>query len=327
MFSSLNRLTRVLRRRTELCYNQQRSSGFIVLWVFCHFSHIPLIRSRINSVHHLQRSLTKDSLGVSNSTSSIRFRCVSVSINFVFWNSRLPEIDPDVADKLLSVCDDLPKFSQLSTDKIFTLMGKGIMDYECVVRNTDRKLQGWCDFISFNRLRICWNWTNFPSDLLVLTDSPKLYPDLFEDVLDPMEKATATFDTVLGTMKTLYLGNSESVPPNIYYALATRAMNARNTKYVLDDVYDRCKVNDFLILSSSFYHFLDSPIKFCAFIFKNCDKSKLTEEQSRLVDKHVIEGRLNAIDAKPRFRSIHSYKTARLSQRMSQFRIRVEVIT
>ncbi|KAK7593143.1 hypothetical protein V9T40_007895 [Parthenolecanium corni] len=212
MFSNLNRLTRVLRRRTELCYNQQRSSGFIVL---------------------------------------------------------LPEVDPDVADKLLSVCDDLPKFSQLSTDKIFTLMGKSIVDYECVVRNTDRKLQ----------------------------DSPKLYPDLFEDVIDPMEKATTTFDTVCATMKTLYLGNSEFVPPNIYYTLATRAQNARNAKFFLDEVYDRCK---------------------------NCDKSKLTEEQSRLVDKHVIEGRLNAIDAKPRYRSIHAFKTARLTQRMSQFRIRVE---
>lgn len=59
-----------------------------------------------------------------------------------FLNSRLPEIDPEVADKLLSVCDDLPKFSQLSVDKIFTIVGKSIMDYECVVRNTDRKLHG-----------------------------------------------------------------------------------------------------------------------------------------------------------------------------------------
>ncbi|KAM7249022.1 hypothetical protein ACFE04_026208 [Oxalis oulophora] len=186
-----------------------------------------------------------------------------------FLNSRLPEIDPEVADKLLSVCDDLPKFSQLSVDKIFTIVGKSIMDYECVVRNTDRKLN----------------------------ESGKLYPDLFEDVLDPMEKATNSFDTVFGTMKTLYLGNSDIVPPNIYFALATRAANARNTKFYLDDVYERCKT---------------------------CDRSKLTEEQSRLVDKHVIEGRLNAIDAKPRYRSIHAYKTARLTQRMSQFRIRVE---
>ena len=58
---------------------------------------------------------------------------------------------------------------------------------------------------------------------------------------------------------------------------------------------------------------------------KKCDKSQLTEEQSRLVDKHVIEGRLNAIEAKPRFRSIHQFKTIRLTQKMAQFRIRVEV--
>lgn len=84
----------------------------------------------------------------------------------------------------------------------------------------------------------------------VLTDSPKLYPDLFEDVIDPMEKATTTFDTVCATMKTLYLGNSEFVPPNIYYTLATRAQNARNAKFFLDEVYDRCKVK--LFHNSSF---------------------------------------------------------------------------
>lgn len=143
-----------------------------------------------------------------------------------------------------------------------------------------------------------------------------------------MEKATNSFDTVFGTMKTLYLGNSDIVPPNIYFALATRAANARNTKFYLDDVYERCKVNNILTPSSSIFHpFSDSLMKFWCFFVKTCDRSKLTEEQSRLVDKHVIEGRLNAIDAKPRYRSIHAYKTARLTQRMSQFRIRVEVIT
>lgn len=61
------------------------------------------------------------------------------------------------------------------------------------------------------------------------------------------------------------------------------------------------------------------------FVLKKCDKSQLTEEQSRLVDKHVIEGHLNAIEAKPRYRSIHQFKTIRLTQKMAQFRIRVEV--
>lgn len=55
---------------------------------------------------------------------------------------RLPEIDPEVADKLVSINEDLPTFSKITTEKIGIFMGKQIVDYECLVRNSDRKLEG-----------------------------------------------------------------------------------------------------------------------------------------------------------------------------------------
>lgn len=55
---------------------------------------------------------------------------------------RLPEVDTELAEKLLSVHEELPVFSKLTTDKLGTMMGKQIVDYECSIRNMDRKLEG-----------------------------------------------------------------------------------------------------------------------------------------------------------------------------------------
>ncbi|XP_065212078.1 uncharacterized protein LOC135839798 [Planococcus citri] len=181
----------------------------------------------------------------------------------------LPEVDTELAEKLLSVHEDLPAFSKLSTDKIGTMMGKQIVDYECSVRNMDRKLE----------------------------ETPHLYPDLFEDILDPLEKVTSSFDTIWGLLKTLYLGNSNLVPATTYFSLATRGVHARGVRFQAESLYRACK---------------------------SCDKSKVTEEQARLVEKHVVEGDLSLLDAKPRFRTIGQLKTQKLIDRQYHFRIRVE---
>ncbi len=55
---------------------------------------------------------------------------------------RLPEVDPEIADKMVSVHDELPTFSHLTTEKLGMLMGKQIVDYECAVRDADGKLEG-----------------------------------------------------------------------------------------------------------------------------------------------------------------------------------------
>lgn len=55
------------------------------------------------------------------------------------------------------------------------------------------------------------------------------------------------------------------------------------------------------------------------------DKSKLSEEQARLIDKHVSEGSLSALDAKPTYRAVYFEKAKKLSEKEYHFRIRVEV--
>lgn len=61
---------------------------------------------------------------------------------FPYFIDRLPEVDPELADNLISVNNDLPAFAKLTTERLGMLMGKHIVDYECVVRNTARKLEG-----------------------------------------------------------------------------------------------------------------------------------------------------------------------------------------
>lgn len=59
-------------------------------------------------------------------------------------------------------------------------------------------------------------------------------------------------------------------------------------------------------------------------MLQECDKSKVTEEQARLVDKHVIEGHLSGLDAK-RYKGAVAFKSQRLIEKQYHFRIRLEV--
>lgn len=58
---------------------------------------------------------------------------------------------------------------------------------------------------------------------------------------------------------------------------------------------------------------------------QECDKSKLTEEQARFLDKILVEGRLNALDATPKFRALNSVESGKLKDKQTYFRLRVEV--
>ncbi len=60
-------------------------------------------------------------------------------------------------------------------------------------------------------------------------------------------------------------------------------------------------------------------------MFQKCDKNKLSEDQARVVDKHILEGSLNGLDSSPRFRSINVFKSSLILEKQGQFRIRVEV--
>lgn len=159
-------------------------------------------------------------------------------------------------------------------------------------------------------------------------ETPHLYPDLFEDILDPLEKVTSSFDTIWGLLRTLYMANSNLVPATAYFSLAKRGIHARGVRFQAENIYKACKVI-YVTYSTSFRSqnvinlivFLNTM----ALLLQSCDKSKVTEEQARLIDKHVVEGDLSLLDAKPRFRTIAGLKTQKLIDRQYHFRIRVEV--
>lgn len=73
-------------------------------------------------------------------------------------------------------------------------------------------------------------------------ETPTLCPDLFEDVLDPIEKVTCSFDTIWGLLKTLYLGDTKLVPSTTYFSLASRAVSARSARYAAENIFKACQV-------------------------------------------------------------------------------------
>lgn len=101
-----------------------------------------------------------------------------------------------------------------------------------------------------------------------LTNSKKV--NLFEDVFDPLEKLGAPLDMTWGVSKMLYLGNSSLMPTKSYMAIHERAKRARAAKFNSYLIYEAC------LRSSN-------------------DDSNKTDEQKRLIQKFVLEGKLNGL--------------------------------
>ena len=70
-----------------------------------------------------------------------------------------------------------------------------------------------------------------------------MYPDLFEDILNPLEKTISSFDTVFGIFRSLYLCDSKAVPPNTYFSLVNRILAAKVTLFHAENIFASCKVS------------------------------------------------------------------------------------
>lgn len=95
----------------------------------------------------------------------------------------------------------------------------------------------------------------------------------FVDVFKRLERLDSQLELTWGMAKTLYLGNSSLMPTKSYIQLHERAHKARSTK------------------------FNSVPIFQAAVTEKNRLK-KLTDEEQRLLDKYILEGKLNGLDVK-----------------------------
>lgn len=95
----------------------------------------------------------------------------------------------------------------------------------------------------------------------------------FVEIFQPLEKLDSQLELTWGMAKTLYLGNSSLMPTKSYIQIHERAHKARSSKFNSIPIF-QAAVNE-----------------------KNRLK-KLTDEEQRLLDKYILEGKLNGLDVK-----------------------------
>ncbi|KPI97181.1 Oligopeptidase A [Papilio xuthus] len=95
----------------------------------------------------------------------------------------------------------------------------------------------------------------------------------FVEIFQPLEKLDSQLELTWGVTKTLYLGNSSLMPTKSYLQIHERAHKARSSKFTSIPIF-QAAVNE-----------------------KNRLKD-LTDEEQRLLDKYILEGKLNGLDVK-----------------------------
>jgi oligopeptidase A len=96
--------------------------------------------------------------------------------------------------------------------------------------------------------------------------------DLFNDVLNPLEEIASPLDTTWGLAKALYLGNSTLMPTKSYLTIHDRARRVRASKFNSHPIYYAIKKAQ------------NTPIE------------DYNDAQKRLINKYVLEAKLNGIE-------------------------------
>lgn len=96
--------------------------------------------------------------------------------------------------------------------------------------------------------------------------------DLFNDVFNPLEEIASPLDTTWGLAKTLYLGNSTLMPTKSYLTIHDRARRVRASK------------------------FNSLPVYYAVKAAQTNPTQDYSESQKRLINKYVLEARLNGIE-------------------------------
>lgn len=96
--------------------------------------------------------------------------------------------------------------------------------------------------------------------------------DLFAEIFNPLEEIASPLDTTWGLAKTLYLGNSTLMPTKSYLTIHDRARRVRASK------------------------FNSLPIYYAVKAAQSNSSEKYDESQKRLINKYVLEARLNGIE-------------------------------
>uniref|UniRef100_A0A6B2EC97 oligopeptidase A n=1 Tax=Phlebotomus kandelakii TaxID=1109342 RepID=A0A6B2EC97_9DIPT len=127
--------------------------------------------------------------------------------------------------------------------------------------------------------------------------------DVFSEVVDPLEHIGAPLETTWGLAKTLYLGNSVLMPTKSYITIHERARRARMAKF--------SSVNIFRAIKEAHLGGSES----------------LSEEQKRIIQKYLLEGKLNGLELQGEQKARLDSVLSKLGSERAKFRQKVEIST
>ncbi|XP_011310699.1 probable cytosolic oligopeptidase A [Fopius arisanus] len=126
--------------------------------------------------------------------------------------------------------------------------------------------------------------------------------DIVTQVLHPLEDLSIPLETTWGVTKALYFGNQSLMPTKYYLNIHNRMIRARATKFTSLPIYKALKE---------------------AF----ASKVPLTPEQKRLIQKYLLEGRLNGLDLTEKQTEDLQHSIFHLHKKTTEMLKKVEIAT
>ncbi|KAL1501699.1 hypothetical protein ABEB36_006981 [Hypothenemus hampei] len=183
----------------------------------------------------------------------------------------LPEIGEDAVEKNpLYHNDGLPKFNEITIENCRAAISKQSLDYEVGIQEIEEKIKN-------NQIQ-----------------------DVFEDIIEPLEKLGNPMETTWGVSKTLYLGNNTLMPTSSYMAIHERARRARAAKFT----------------SKSIHGAITEDL---------ANRKNRSTEQTRVMRKFAIEGKLNGLELSERDADVFNYNSSKLTKQKTEFKTKNEV--
>lgn len=121
--------------------------------------------------------------------------------------------------------------------------------------------------------------------------------DIFKDILGPIEQSEAQLETTWGLAKCLYLGNSTLMPTKSYLLINERARKARYAKFNSLPLFQAITASE----------------------------AQVDDEQKRLINKYLLEGKLNGVALSPGNKAILNETMGNLKQERANFRGKIDV--
>lgn len=131
--------------------------------------------------------------------------------------------------------------------------------------------------------------------------SKTVVDDVFREVLNPLEEMTSQVESTWGLAKTLYLGNSSRMPTKSYLTIHDRMLRVRSAK------------------------FNSLPIYYALKQAQNASKQEFDEQQKRLINKYLLEGRLNGIEVEGPKKAQLNECLIKLNKNRKEFHERVQI--